>query len=314
MTNAVSTAPAKTFRDLITSDTYKAQIASALPKGLTADRMTRVVLTALNRTPKLLECTKESLWQAVLDCAALGLFPDALGRAYLVPYGKQCQLILGYRGLLDLMYRSDRIDMVQVGAVHKGDRWIYERGMTPRLEHTPCDQPGELTHVYTLVHLKGCGMPSIEVMTKREVDAVRARSRSSNSGPWVTDYEAMAIKTCIRRHAKILPMSAELAAALDTDANHDPIDPNAAPTMPGGRFGESFGGDQGTTQEATAERVYSLDDLKAAYEHAQAATSQEQADAAVDGATGTPGVAFKEIPAEKLAACIKALNELAGVA
>lgn len=310
MTTAVATTPAKTFRDLITSDSYKQQIASALPKGLTAERMTRVVLTALNRTPKLLECTKESLWQAVLDCAALGLFPDALGRAYLVPYKGKCQLIIGYKGLIDLMYRSDRIDMIQVGAVHLGDRWVYERGMHPKLEHTPCEAPGPLTHVYTLVHLKGCGMPSIEVMGKREVDAIRARSMSRDSGPWVTDYEAMAIKTCIRRHSKVLPMSSELAQALDTDANHDPIDPNAAASVPAERFGESFGG---TTTPTTAERVPTPEDVTAAYDRAAGATTADQALEAYEKATGGQGITADKIPAEGRAAVILALNDLAGV-
>jgi recombination protein RecT len=310
MTTAVAATPAKTFRDLISTDNYKSQIAAALPKGLTAERMTRVVLTAINRNPTLLDCTKESMWQAVLDCAALGLFPDALGRAYLVPYAKTCQLIIGYKGLIDLMYRSDRIDMIQVGAVHQGDRWVYERGMNPKLEHTPCDKPGELTHVYTLVHLKGCGMPSIEVMTKREVDAIRARSRSGNNGPWKTDYEAMAVKTCIRKHSKVLPMSSELAAALDTDANHDPIDPNAAANVPAGRFAESFGG---TTTDATAERVATVADVNTAYQRASAATSEEQARAAYNKSVGTDDAAVGEIPEERRAAVVQALNDLAGV-
>lgn len=309
MTTTVATQPAKTFRDLITTDSYKNQIASALPKGLTAERMTRVVLTAINRNQALLDCSKETLWQAVLDCAALGLFPDALGRAYLVPYGKTCQLIIGYKGLIDLMYRSDRIDMIQVGAVHVGDRWVYERGMHPKLEHTPCDKPGDLTHVYTLVHLKGCGMPSIEVMSKREVDAIRSRSRSGNNGPWKTDYEAMAIKTCIRKHSKVLPMSSELAAALDTDANHDPIDPNAAASVPE-RMSDSFGG---STTDAVAERVVSVADLTVAYDRAAGATSEALALAAYNKAVGSDGLKFPEVPEDRRAAVVQALNDLAGV-
>jgi recombination protein RecT len=217
----------KTFRDLITQDSYKAQIAAALPRGLTADRMIRVVLTAINRQPKLLNCTKESLWQSVIDSASLGLFPDALGRSYLVPYGEKCQLIIGYKGLIDLMYRSDRINLIQTGVVHKGDAWNYQRGMVPKLEHAPCDQPGQWTHVYSIVHLKGCEMPSVEVMTRAEVMAIKARSRASTSGPWVTDEEAMAVKSCIRRHSKVLPMSAEVAQAMEFDG--DQIDPTIPP-------------------------------------------------------------------------------------
>jgi recombination protein RecT len=258
--NAVSAAAPKTFRDLILMDAYKASLAAALPKHLTADRMVRVVLTALNRNPKLLECTKESLWQSVMDCASLGLEPDALGRAYLVPYENKrqgivaCQLIIGYKGLIDLMYRSERINMVQTGVVHKGDHWLYERGMAPKLEHRPCDEPGSMTHVYSVVHLKGCDMPSVEVMTRREVDAIKGRSRAAGSGPWVTDYEAMAVKTCIRRHSKVLPMSAELARALDTDADQVDLTAAVAPAAVD-RFAGDLGGEDTKTVDTTAEQV-----------------------------------------------------------
>ena len=250
--NALATAAPKTFRDLMLTDGYKNQIAAALPKGLTADRMVRVVLTAMNRQPKLLDCSKETLWQSILDCASLGLFPDALGRAYLVPYGQKCQLIIGYKGLIDLMYRSDRISLIQTGVVHKGDHWVYERGLEPKLEHRPSDaNPGAWTHVYTIVHLKGCDRASVEVMTRAEVMAVKARSRASGSGPWVTDEEAMAIKTCIRRHSKVLPMSAEVSQALEMDGDH--LDLNAVAQQ------RPNSGDDiqpvGKTQDTTAEVV-----------------------------------------------------------
>ncbi len=230
MSNAPATAnqnapaPAKepgTFREMILTEKYKNQLAAALPKGLTADRMIRVVLTAMNRTPKLLNCTKESLWLSVLNCAALGLLPDPLGRAYLVPYGTKCELIIGYKGLIDLAYRSDRIGMIQLKAVYAGDDFIYEFGLEPMLDHKPCDRPGPLTHVYSIVHIKGCDSPSFDVMRKDEVDAIRKRSKAANDGPWVTDYDAMAMKTVFRRHSKVLPMSAELAQALEHDTELD---------------------------------------------------------------------------------------------
>jgi len=245
MSNLPATAQAKSFREMILAPAYKEQIAAALPRGLTADRMIRVVLTAINRSPKLLECTKESIWQAVLDSASLGLFPDALGRSYLVPYGDKCQLIIGYKGLIDLMYRSDRISMIQTGVVHQGDHWIYERGLEPKLEHRPCDEPKEWTHVYSIVHLKGCDRPSVEVMTRKEVMAVKKRSRAAGSGPWVTDEEAMAIKTCIRRHSKVLPMSAEASQALDTDG--DRIDLDMVATTEKNRLADPFAGATDTT-------------------------------------------------------------------
>ncbi len=246
---AVAPRAPQTFRELILTDKYKNQLAMALPPGMTADRFVRVVLTAYNRQPKLLDCTFDTVWQAVLDCASLGLFPDPIGRAYLVPFGKACQLIIGYKGLIDLMYRSDRISMIQVGAAHDGDHWLYERGMEPKLEHRPCDQPGKWHHVYTIVHLKGCDRPSIEVMSRAEVMAVKARSRAAGSGPWVTDEEAMAIKTCIRRHSKVLPMSAEVQQAMQLDGDQFDMT-NAA------KIGPTASDDIAPkTQDTTAEHI-----------------------------------------------------------
>src|ERR1700741_2356525 len=90
--NEVARAEPKTFADLLKTDGYKSQIQMALTNGLKADHMVRCVLTAINRTPKLLQCSKESLWLAVLNCAALGIVPDPLGRAYMVPFGTDCTL------------------------------------------------------------------------------------------------------------------------------------------------------------------------------------------------------------------------------
>lgn len=212
----------KTFRDLITQPAYRDQLASALPNGLTADRMVRVVLTAINRTPKLLQCTKESMWQSVLDCASLGLFPDALGRAYLVPFKDKCQLIIGYKGLIDLAYRSERIASIQVVVVREGDEFIREPLGMPPIKHKIIEAPGDpfrkATHFYSVIYLKDCANPSIDVMSLREVKEIQARSKAKDDGPWITDFEEMGKKTVLRRHMKVMPMSAELSQAMEKDA------------------------------------------------------------------------------------------------
>lgn len=266
MTTAVATQAPKTFKDLILSDGYKRQIEQALPRGFTAERLTRVVLTAMNKTPKLLDCSKESLWEAVLHCASLGLFPDALGRAYLVPYGKVCQLIIGYKGLIDLAYRSDRIGMIQIKAVYEGDKFYYDFGLCPRLEHVPCSTPGALTHVYSVVHIKGAGMPSFDVMRRDEVEKVRSRSRAANNGPWVTDYDAMAMKTVFRRHAKVLPMSAELAQAMEVDGDSNDLSLKDAEVVTPARLAEDFGEkkpEEAPTVDTTAQVQSANLDLRA---------------------------------------------------
>jgi recombination protein RecT len=246
--NAVAKQAPRTFAEMIKSDGYKQQLAAALPKGLTAERMVRVVLTAINKTPALLECTKESLWMSVLNCASLGLFPDALGRAYLVPFKGQCQLIIGYKGQIDLAYRSERIGMIQLSAVYAGDVFRFTKGLKPELHHEPCSEPGDLTHAYSVVHIKGCDMPSFEVMRRDEIEAIRKRSRAGNNGPWVTDYAAMAMKTVFRRHSRVLPMSAEMGQAMEVDADSFDIDTAHAVQKP-----KRFTEDKVPTQDTTAE-------------------------------------------------------------
>ena len=147
--------------------------------------MVRVVLTAINRTPKLLNCTQESLWQSVLDCAALGLFPDPLGRAYLVPYKDRCQLIVeDIVAWIDLAYRSGMVESIQARCVYAGDTWSYEYGLKPSLVHKPSGKSGDLIAVYSVIHLKGSERATFDVMSLDDVNRIRSRSRASDNGPW----------------------------------------------------------------------------------------------------------------------------------
>jgi recombination protein RecT len=217
---------AGTLRELLVS--RKHELQAALPRHLTAERMLRLVLTACTKNPKLLDCTQASIYSAVLQAAQLGLEPDLLGQAYLVPYrntrknATECQLIPGYLGLLSLARRSGQIASVEARVVRKGDMFSYVYGLTPRLEHIP-DQAakGALTHAYAIARFLHKGDPSWEVMTKAEVDEHRARSRAAKEGPWVTDYHAMALKTVLRKLCKLLPSSVELQTAVRLDEAAD---------------------------------------------------------------------------------------------
>lgn len=204
-----------------------AALKNVLPKHVTPDRMMQVALTAFTTTPALQECYVPSLISSVVQASAMGLEPNTvLGHAYLVPFNNKkkrrtdCQLIIGYRGLIDLARRSGEIISLNAHAVYQQDEFSYEYGLEEHLRHIPSedDDPGELTHVYAIAHLKGGGHV-FEVMTKKQVDKIRAGSQSGGSqySPWSTHYEAMARKTVIRRLAKYLPMSVQLATAVDAD-------------------------------------------------------------------------------------------------
>jgi recombination protein RecT len=202
----------------------RGQIAMALPKHMTPERMVRVCNTAVQKTPALLDCEPRSLMGAIIQSSQLGLEPDGvLGHAYLIPFnnrktGKvECQFIAGYKGLIELARRSGQISTVYAHAVHANDEFRYTLGLDPTLIHKPTPgEPGDLIAVYAVCHLRDGGK-QFEVLTRREIDTIRAGSKAANSGPWVTHYDEMAKKTALRRLCKLLPTSPELARAAALD-------------------------------------------------------------------------------------------------
>jgi recombination protein RecT len=230
MSNELTKAePMQTLAAFIQS--RKSQLAAVLPKHMTPDRVMKIAIAACSRNPRLLECEPMTVYSALHTSSQLGLEPGGpLGAAYLVPFrnnktGKmECQFIPGYRGLIDLARRSGQISTIFAYAVRTGDVLDFELGLDPKLRHVPAgNMDSEISHVYAVAHLKDGGKQFV-VMTKTEVDAIRARSKSKDSGPWVTDYEQMALKTAIKRLIKYLPMSVELADALDHDARAEDDD------------------------------------------------------------------------------------------
>lgn len=195
------------------------QLAMALPKHLDANRMIRIAMTSIQKTPKLLDCTQASLIGAVMQAAQLGLEPDGLlGQAYLVPYKTTATLIPGYKGLLKLARNSGEISTIYAHEVYAKDQFKFSYGLNECLEHTPTaeEDPGEVIAFYAVCKLKD-GSHQFEVMWKRQVDTVRKRSRAANDGPWVTDFNEMGRKTVLRRLCKMLPSSVELASAIAID-------------------------------------------------------------------------------------------------
>lgn len=186
-------------------------------------RMAKIVLRSVQQTPALLKCDPETIFRSMLMAAELGLEPSAAtGEAYLVPYGQDCQLIVGYRGLIALAVRSGHVLGVTARAVYKGDEFSFGTvNGVETLNHTPnMDvEPNEkdLVAVYCIIRLRD-GEPIIDVMRRSEVDRIRSKSKAKGNGPWVTDYVEMARKTVTRRALKYAPMSVEMGKAMALDA------------------------------------------------------------------------------------------------
>lgn len=219
-TNTTPTA-AQQLQDLLAKNTKA--ISSLVPEHLTPERLMRVAVNCVAKTPGLQKCTATSLLQCVLAAAEVGLEPGGiLGQFYLVPFGNVATPIIGYRGLLELARRTGQIAAVRAVVVFQKDAFKLTEGIQQTIHHERYlgdGGAGPMTHVYAVAQLKD-GTVQCEVMTRAQVDAIRARSRSSGNGPWVTDYEEMAKKTVFRRLAKWLPLASERfekAAEMDND-------------------------------------------------------------------------------------------------
>lgn len=216
--------PRKVLADLL--ERNRNALRLSLPKAMDEDRFARLLLTAANTNPALFDCDPRSFLAAGVACAQLGLEPnDARGQAYLIPFkdkrrGRVVQLIIGYRGLMDLARRSGMVSTINSFPVFAGDVFHYELGLNPTLSHVPGDHdepPEDMTHVYAVAKVKGD--PQFVVMTRRQVERVRASSQGADSqySPWRTHFVEMAQKTAIRRLCKFLPQSVELSTAIERD-------------------------------------------------------------------------------------------------
>jgi recombination protein RecT len=219
--------PLQTTKDKIATvrghlDRLIPDIRRAVPRGIDPQRFARVALTTFNNVPALLDCTPASLLGAVMQAAAWGLELDpVLGMAYLIPYRDKAQLIIGYQGLMELARRSGAVRNIQARCVYANDEFTYRYGTSEICDHTPHrGERGDLMFVYAVAILS-TGERIFDVMDMLEVERHRERSMAKNSGPWKTDYDAMAMKTVVRRLCKFLPRSVELGQALHLDEQAD---------------------------------------------------------------------------------------------
>lgn len=227
--------PGATVAQLI--ERQRGEIARALPKHMDADRIARIALTLFRQTPGLSRCDPQSFIGALMTASQLGLEPGPLGEAYLVPYGTQVTFIPGYRGLIKLAWQSGQLKHIDAQVVREGDDFDFAYGLEPYLRHRPARRDrGKVTEVYACATFLNGGSAFV-VMSVEDVEAIRRRSKASKSGPWVTDWDAMAKKTLIKQLIRFLPLSTDLrnlahAAALDGTARTDTADlDEALPTV-----------------------------------------------------------------------------------
>lgn len=222
---------------------WEGSIVPALPKHVDKDRFVRMSLQMVSPTygiRHLAECTPESIVGGLMIAAKAGIeLNSPLGHAWLLPfrtnigtkekprYAYQAQFVLGYKGVLDLAWRSGKIKDIAAREVYEADEFDVVYGSTPKLTHKPVfTERGEIVLYYAIARFAGGGHANV-VLTPADIEKYRARSKAKDTGPWKTDYVAMACKTCVLRMKPVLPLSSEqqrVLAADETIVNHTPGD------------------------------------------------------------------------------------------
>lgn len=203
----------------------KGEIEKALPSVMTAERFTRITLSALSANPQLMACTPSSFLGAMMTAAQLGVEPNTpLGQAYLIPYKNkgrdECQFQLGYKGLIDLAYRSGEISTISAHEVCENDTFEYELGLEPKLKHIPAKSGrGKTTMYYAIFKTKDGGY-GFEVMSREDIEA-HARKTSQAYGsaysPWSKWFDEMAKKTVLKKCLKYAPLKSDFMRGLSND-------------------------------------------------------------------------------------------------
>jgi recombination protein RecT len=205
------------------SKSFAKQLEMALPKFFDTDRFVRSAISDFRLNTALQECSVPSVLGFYMQAAMCGLEPSSvLGQCYPVPFrnmktgNKECQFIIGYRGMASIARRSGEVLSINAQIVHEKDEFEITYGLEQNIIHKPYlnGDPGQMTGAYCVVKFRD-GSYQFHYMRKDEIDSHRKRSKSGNFGPWVTDYEEMAKKTVFRAVFKWLPISIEETIAVN---------------------------------------------------------------------------------------------------
>lgn len=205
-------------------EVMKPAIQAALPSVMTPERFSRITLSALSANPTLKTCSPQSFLGAMMTAAQLGLEPNTpLGQAYLIPYRNhgqmECQFQLGYKGLIDLAYRSGEVSIIQAHTVYENDDFTYELGLDPKLRHVPAKtNRGKPVAYYAMFKTKDGGY-GFQVMSIEEVtEHAKKFSKSFGNGPWKTNFDEMAKKTVLKKVLKYAPLKSDFVRGVMQDS------------------------------------------------------------------------------------------------
>jgi len=210
-------------RKMLESPKIMDQVKRALPVHMPPERIIRVAVSAVQKNPRLLDCSEGSLVRSIIEAAELGLEVNTnLGQAYIIPYGQEATLQVGYRGFITLAHRSGKIANLQAEVVYSNDQFEIQLGTRRGLFHQPAKtNRGEPIGAYATVFYRD-GSTDFEYMSSDEIGAIKLRSSGAKKAdsPWNRPGDELEMwrKTPIRRLAKRLPMTADDANLLQKAA------------------------------------------------------------------------------------------------
>lgn len=216
-------------------DELRVILGDAIP----VKRFIKTAVVAIAKNPDLQKCTFDSLVISVMEAAQVGIEPTgSLSRGWLVPFSDKgitkAQLIIGWMGLIDLAKDSGEVAKITARVVYEGDEFIVEQGTVDRITHVPhyqTEDPTKITHAYMVATMKD-GTTVHEVMTKAQIDAVRAIAKAKNGPAWTNNYAEMARKTVVRRGVKYLHLTPKARQAIERDDEREFGDFSAPPAAP----------------------------------------------------------------------------------
>jgi len=245
-----------TIMEALSDPDVRSGLIHALPQEIGVDRFLRIARTAVKLNPYLMDCTSKSFVAALHKAAQLGLEPGGTGQCYLTKYGRNVQLVLGYRGIITLARRSGDILSIEAREVHENDEFEYEYGLDAKLRHKPHigGGRGEVICYYGLAKFTNGGWYFV-VVDLDEIERHKQMSETGrqNKGPWREHPVAMARKTVIRIMEPYLPLTIEAREAIVNDETYqtdledvphhagDPIDTTAAESNGNGAAADSTG-------------------------------------------------------------------------
>ena len=200
------------------------QFRAALPAQIPSQKFVRVALTAVQINPNILTCDERSIFTALLLCANDGLLPDGREAAIVPRMGTAVYMPM-VAGIRKKARNSGEIASWEAHTVHENDFFEYALGDSAGIIHKPTlSNRGAVVAAYSICRLTS-GELSREVMGIEEIERLRDRSdawkafkaNKIKSTPWQSDFDEMCRKTVVKRHAKSLPVSAEVVSMLEYD-------------------------------------------------------------------------------------------------